>query len=338
MMIGMASFAIDIGFVVATKNELQNAADAAALAAARQMGVIYEGLTIEEQQAYDFDPISNPLHSTHYYDQIVPAAQTVVGQDRNTAGGNVLTIQIGDIKINAWEDLNFIEDSWKETPPRLFAPTAVKINIDTDISFFFARILGLNDMNISVSSIAALSNTNLPPATDPNRKSDLIPVGLASTYFDGQSIDDYCEAAIDFLSTGPCAAWLISGSETPEQVLERMRIDPTYEMAIPQVGDGLNLVGGISARSTARQKFKDAFNDVNRGGGIEWLVSVIIFDNPVGNLNCQNLNQSLNAVGFAEVLIKDADNMTGEIQCSFYKGRGYGSDFPLKGTIPALVQ
>ena len=44
VLIGIAAMAVDVGYVMATKNELQNVSDAAALAATRQLGVIYSGL------------------------------------------------------------------------------------------------------------------------------------------------------------------------------------------------------------------------------------------------------------------------------------------------------
>ena len=46
----MAGVAIDYGHALVTQNELQNASDAAALAAARQLGVTYLALPIDEQQ------------------------------------------------------------------------------------------------------------------------------------------------------------------------------------------------------------------------------------------------------------------------------------------------
>jgi Flp pilus assembly protein TadG len=40
----MASFAVDLGYAWVTQNELQNIADAGALAATRQLGVVYAEL------------------------------------------------------------------------------------------------------------------------------------------------------------------------------------------------------------------------------------------------------------------------------------------------------
>ena len=47
----MASFAVDLGYAWVTQNELQNIADAGALAATSQLGVVYSGLTSEGQES-----------------------------------------------------------------------------------------------------------------------------------------------------------------------------------------------------------------------------------------------------------------------------------------------
>lgn len=54
--IGLAAFAIDFGYRHVVKNELQNVADASALAATRELGKIYQGLaTLQAQQTYNVD-------------------------------------------------------------------------------------------------------------------------------------------------------------------------------------------------------------------------------------------------------------------------------------------
>jgi Flp pilus assembly protein TadG len=53
ILLGFAALAIDIGYSRVTKNELQNIADGAALASARQLGVIYETMSPSEIRSYD---------------------------------------------------------------------------------------------------------------------------------------------------------------------------------------------------------------------------------------------------------------------------------------------
>ena len=48
--IGITALAVDVGYLMATRNELQNVADSAALAGARMIGSIYESMTFQQQQ------------------------------------------------------------------------------------------------------------------------------------------------------------------------------------------------------------------------------------------------------------------------------------------------
>src|SRR5574339_473046 len=52
VLLAMAAAVIDIGHALVAKNELQNTADAAALAGTRALGIIYEGMTPAAQQTY----------------------------------------------------------------------------------------------------------------------------------------------------------------------------------------------------------------------------------------------------------------------------------------------
>ena len=58
VLIAIAALAVDVGYLLASRNELQNAADASALAATRRLGAIYEGLTYSQQQSYDAAVVS----------------------------------------------------------------------------------------------------------------------------------------------------------------------------------------------------------------------------------------------------------------------------------------
>ena len=52
VLIGFLALAVDVGYLYGTKNELQNTADAAALAATRKLGDIYDGMTPQQQQNF----------------------------------------------------------------------------------------------------------------------------------------------------------------------------------------------------------------------------------------------------------------------------------------------
>ena len=59
MLIGFAALAIDVGYLYATKNELQNVADSAALAATGLLGDIYTNLPGGSMAGYQCNDNTN---------------------------------------------------------------------------------------------------------------------------------------------------------------------------------------------------------------------------------------------------------------------------------------
>jgi Flp pilus assembly protein TadG len=55
MLIGFAAFAIDVGYMMVSRNELQNIADTAALAAAGELGLLYSKMTYTAALEYKPD-------------------------------------------------------------------------------------------------------------------------------------------------------------------------------------------------------------------------------------------------------------------------------------------
>ncbi|MDP2268083.1 MAG: pilus assembly protein TadG-related protein, partial [Deltaproteobacteria bacterium] len=127
--IGFTALAVDVGYLMVARNELQDAADASALAAARQLGVIYEPLTYPDQQAY----VCNP-------GDIVPVAQAAAAS--NKAAGQSVLVQDADVVIGKWDGVA------KTLTETLNQPNAVRVIARRDttagtggqIGTFFARI------------------------------------------------------------------------------------------------------------------------------------------------------------------------------------------------------
>jgi len=143
VMIGMASLAIDIGYVAVKKNEIQNAADAAALAAVSEMASIY--------------PINNSLNTTQK-DQIRASAEDIADSNLYDQDYSI------QVDIKSWQSATVSEDS-------------VKVTIKTSIEFFFGKVLGVNSAGAIAEATAALAH--LEYADD----KDLIPVGISSSWF-----------------------------------------------------------------------------------------------------------------------------------------------------------
>lgn len=192
VLLGVAAFAIDFGYRHVVRNELQNAADSAALAATRELGTIYQGLLYEEQQTY----VCNPA-------DIVPIAQEAALENY---AGNIsnLSINSDDVVIGEWD---FSASAGDPLTATLNQPNAVRVTARRDgsangpISTFFARIFNVDTMGITARATAALSGQS---TAEPGEIE--LPIGISRWWFDNNA----CNDLITFSpSNDPasCAGW-----------------------------------------------------------------------------------------------------------------------------------
>jgi hypothetical protein len=129
--IAFLAFAIDFGYIELTENELQNATDAAALAAARQL--------------------------PHGRESVVGAAQTWAGKNK-AAGQRVKLVAEEDIELGFWDE---------DTATFMVVPdysdhvlNAVKLTArrhakrGNPLNLFIAPVIGTHRVNLEVSAIA----------------------------------------------------------------------------------------------------------------------------------------------------------------------------------------
>ena len=189
MFIGFTALAVDIGYVMVTRNELQNVADASALAGTRWLGNNYEGMDYGEQQNYVCDPAP-----------IMTVVNGVASQNR--AGGVYInTINSADVVIGRWDAAS------STLTPTLNQPDAVRVTARRDgsangpITTFFAGILGIHTAGVTAFATAALTpQSTAGPGGLP------IPVGISRFRLESE----FCDQPIKFSPTGTiegCAGW-----------------------------------------------------------------------------------------------------------------------------------
>ncbi len=192
--LGVAALAIDIGHITTTRNELQNVADAAALAGAAELGAIYVTLPTSSMPTYTFtkSAITGPV------------VMAVASQ--NKASGLSITIVNDDTKNEIGQDI--IIGMWNQSTglvnPTLVGPDAVYVKARRDntanspITTFFAGILGIDEASVTAEAVASLSG----PSTVAEGEL-ILPFGLSERLFPNS-----CTDLIEFSpTTESCAAW-----------------------------------------------------------------------------------------------------------------------------------
>lgn len=232
-LVAFAALAIDIGYAMLTRNEVQNVADAGALAGTRKLGVIYEEMTPAQQQSYVCNPAT-----------IVPIVQETGLLNR--AGQKDVIINAADVEIGTWEP---------SRTPKFIAtmerPNAVQVKARRDgsangpITTFFARIMGIDTMDISASAIAALTG----PSTTEEGELEL-PLGISREWF-SKFAGLPCGTHIQFSpTTDSCAGWHsftssgVNDNTMRRDIIEGM-INGTFTTPATQAGvTGFEFIGG----------------------------------------------------------------------------------------------
>lgn len=200
MLIGFVALGVDIGYVVATKNELQNVSDSAALAATGLLGQIYSGMTYEQQQSYDCSTADSSIGCN----AIIARAQAVVGAGKNKAGGKDIVIDPIDVIIGKWDGNSLSATTAQPDAVQVMARRDGSANVP--ITMFFARIFGINTADVKADATAALTG---PAKVGPGKLR--LPIGISENQFyddSGNESSGVCSRLIQFSPTNDsCAGW-----------------------------------------------------------------------------------------------------------------------------------
>lgn len=330
MFIGFAALAVDIGYLMVTRNELQNVADASALAGTGWLGNNYDGMTFQQQQDFVVDR-----------EIIVGVVNGVALQNR--AGGANISINDADVVIGYWDPAD------NTLTERDTGPNAVRVTARRDggangpITTFFAGVLGNDTAGVSAFATAALSALGeaelggLP-----------FPAAIAKERFESE----FCDQPIKFYpTTTSCAGWH-TYDESPSSAAKLKKIlegltDGTYESPAVTAGDVFEFTGGTLASAFPyMQALFDAMKVLNDGdidsdnNSETWTTAVVVYDaecsvNPTGPLTIVGIA----TVTITEVTTSPEKTIWAEVRCNAVEpGRGGGGSFGTLGTIPGLVE
>jgi Flp pilus assembly protein TadG len=343
VLLGFVALAVDVGYVMVTKNEIQNIADSAALAATRQLGHDYEPMTYDQIAAY-------------VCDSLCEQAITGVAQDaasKNRAAGINISVSPSDVIIGRWNPAT------KSLTATFDQPDAVRVIARRDssangpVATFFAKILGISTVNVSSKATAALTGESTAgPAGLP------IPIGISQAWFGPNPKDfHFCNQPIRFYPTNDpssCAGWHVYDryNNAPDSLL-RQTIDDihngSYQSPETIAGETqFEFTGGTMSVQTfaAMKSLFDERKVLNDGvldkdsDSTTWTGSVPVYSSS----DCSNPGGAITIVGFATVRIESVQDspvhqIDGRVVCeSVQFGRGGGKNYGTKGSIPGLVE
>jgi Flp pilus assembly protein TadG len=233
-LLGIAALGIDVGYLYSTRNELQNIADAAALAATRELGTIYQTLTPAQQQTYVCDPTTTT---------IIPVAQEVALKNR-AARVNIV-INAADVVIGTWDGSSLT--------PTLNQPDAVSVIARRDssangpVATFFAAIFKIFGGNLDTVDITADATAALSGKGESEDGEIELPVAIDEDWW-GPSFGNECGDKIKFSPTtdpDACAGWTSfelspSNDITLRNILKEMLDIPAASVGVTD----LSMIGG----------------------------------------------------------------------------------------------
>ena len=187
MGLGLLAMSIDLGQAYLAKNEIQNIADAAALAGAKKL--------IQAK-----DP-NNPQQVAVYCDEAVTTAQTVAAENRSL--GATLTVTGADVVVGRWDLTtgNFTRTGCSGNPMDV---TAIQVTVRRDgtdnptLTNFFGGILGKPEMSSAATAVAYLGLAGTSSLS--------LPFAVSTNYPAGQSPYARSRPLLDWIGPRPAIA------------------------------------------------------------------------------------------------------------------------------------
>lgn len=168
VLVGCLGLAVDVGHLQLVRGELQNAADATALAGAAQL--------------YYVDPL-NPGPPALNFDRAKDAAKSFVSQNKSDGA----PLADGAISAGYWNLDNNVLQATTITPTSRDVPAVVVTVSRSDgsnggpVPTFFAKVLGETWRRVAVSSRQAVAVSGFPGSAPPG---ELFPIALSSCMTD----------------------------------------------------------------------------------------------------------------------------------------------------------
>ncbi len=348
--IGIAALAVDVGYMMVAKNELQNIADGAALAGARTLGRLYECNG-------DISGCPNPMPYTNQLtyvadNTVIENAVNDVASSNQAADSRAgIAINSADIVIGTWDTLTNTLTTTLVSPDAVRVTAWKRAGTNGPILTFFARVMGINTVDVSAVATAALTGSS---SMGPGGLS--LPVAINKSWMSTVP----CNQNLTFhpSSAGTCSAWHSYDSSSPYRpnaASMRNMLDDLAALTYssPETTAGVtqfDFTNGTLAALFTHDNIQNLFNvmKVKNDGKLDfdtnsatWTTAVPVFDDVLESCSPNGL---IKIVGFATIVITGVDpppasTIYATVKCDNVEpGRGGGGNYGTKGSIPGLVQ
>jgi Flp pilus assembly protein TadG len=328
VLLAMAAAAIDIGHALVARNELQTSADAGALAGTRALGIIYEGMTIAEQQSY--------VLTSGDQAAIVEAVQSTAVA--NSAAGVPITVDASDIAIGIWNSANRTHTSTVNQPKSVRVLARRDSSANGAISTFLAGVVGLTSVSVNAVATADLTAVG---QTAPGQLD--VPFGISTYYFTQFGCGDAIQFYPNNGTPQACSAWHTfdqspANANTLRNTIDGLRTG-SYQSPGTAPGDTLNFINGqVNSAFPNLIQLYNAKKDANGN----WDVFLPVYQSD----DCTPPNGPLPIVGYAEARITNVQGnpnalISATVLCNIFEGNtvGGGPPYgPVMSTVPGLVE
>lgn len=183
LLVGMLAFAIDIGYIATVRAEMQNAADAAALAAAQRLQEPFVQFYSPGQKSQS-SIYSAILNDTTTATSAICTAQQVASS--NKAGGVSITVPASDVTFSYWDGQNSaVTPSYPNQFPNSVTVVVRRDNVaNGPVGLFFAQIFGISTIQLTASARATIFAGDVSSLkVIPGVNAHILPVALDVNYW-----------------------------------------------------------------------------------------------------------------------------------------------------------
>lgn len=324
-LVGMVGLSVDLGMLYVAKSELQNAADAAALAGADSLvGSNGSGEAVAQPET-----AVNMAKEVSLANQALKVSLTLLDQD--------ITMGLWDFALGDFDPAHIGPSGDPDELTAFRAKVRRDETANTPVPTFFAGLLGLAQAEVSATSVALLGWAGSAPEGTVD-----LPIAVkADALNDGNG--PLCGNALEFHDEGnENAEWTTFFTWPTNDPAVRQYITGAQPSPPLQVGDEISVINGnLSNHAFAdlRSRFLAEGDDTDGDGEADWWPVTLPVMEPNGS------STSATVAGFANMIITGVSpapdkNITGFLLCGMVQDGSVtgGGNYGTRADAPKLVQ